>query len=41
MSTTPDIRPALLGHLKDLHLPTAAGVLRRDRAAGGTGDAEL
>ena len=22
MSTTPDIRPALLGHLKDLHLPT-------------------
>ena len=41
MSAMADVRPALIGHLKDLHLPTVRAVLRRDGAAGGTGDAEL
>jgi len=41
MSAGTDVCPALIGHLKDLRLPTVRGLLRRDGAAGGTRDAEL
>ena len=40
MSAVADIRPALMGHLKDLHLPTVRECYE-DTAAGGTRDAEL
>ena len=41
MSAAAEVCPALIGHLKDLHLPTVRELLRRDGAAGGTGDVEL
>ena len=40
MSAVGDVRPALIEHLKDLHLPTVRECYE-DTATGGARDAEL